>query len=144
MLLTIGRQESLFQHRVQVRGPARGFWQFEQGTPATRGGVTGVFLHQSTAGYARATAMIRGASPTPAAVYRAIAGDYILAAAIARLLLWTDPYPLPGVHNAAAAFDLYIRTWRPGAYTRGTAAQKEALRRKWNGYYAEVMAEIRA
>lgn len=142
MLLAIGQQESLFQHRVQVRGPARGFWQFEQGTPATRGGVTGVFLHQSTAGYARAVAMIRGVSPTPAAVYQAIATDYMLAAAIARLLLWTDPYPLPGVHDAAAAFDLYVRTWRPGAYTRGTAAQRKRLQDKWEGYHANAAREV--
>lgn len=142
MLLTIGRQESLFQHRVQVRGPARGFWQFEKGTPASRGGVTGVFLHHATAGYARAAAVVRGVSPTPTAVYDALAGDAVLAAAIARLLLWTDPYPLPALGDGDAAWLLYLRTWRPGAHTRGTAAQKAALRQKWLGFYDEVMGEM--
>lgn len=142
MLLPIGRQESLFQHRVQVRGPARGFWQFEQGTPATRGGVTGVFLHHATAGLARAAAVVRGVDATPAAVYHAIAADAVLAAAFARLLLWTDPYPLPDIGDALGAWNLYLRTWRPGAYTNGTPAQRDALQRKWNGFYNEAMGEL--
>ena len=29
MLLAIGLQESRFEHRRQIGGPARGFWQFE-------------------------------------------------------------------------------------------------------------------
>ena len=36
MMLAIGYQESRFEHRRQIRGPARGFWQFEHG-----GGVVG-------------------------------------------------------------------------------------------------------
>ena len=142
MLLTIGRQESLFQHMVQVRGPARGFWQFERGTPASRGGVTGVFLHRASAGYARAAAVVRGVEPTPDAVYRAIATDHILAAAIARLLLWTDPYPLPSVSDIDGSFSLYLRTWRPGAYTRGSAAQREHLATKWRDYRRETIEEL--
>lgn len=138
MLLAIGRQESLFQHRVQVRGPARGFWQFEQGTPGTRGGVTGVFLHHHTSGYARAAATVRGVEATPGAVYHAIAADAVLAAAFARLLLWTDPYPLPAVGDERASFELYIRTWRPGAYTRGNVTQRTKLQQKWNGYCREA------
>ncbi|MCV6902125.1 MAG: hypothetical protein NTT76_05400, partial [Achromobacter xylosoxidans] len=41
MLLAIGLQESRFTHRQQIGGPARGFWQFEKGTRASRGGVWG-------------------------------------------------------------------------------------------------------
>ncbi len=48
MLLAIGLQESRFVHRRQIGGPARGFWQFERGTPASRGGVWGVFLHAAS------------------------------------------------------------------------------------------------
>src|SRR5690606_35531315 len=40
MLLAIGLQESRFEHRRQIKGPARGFWQFERG-----GGVRGVMTH---------------------------------------------------------------------------------------------------
>ena len=39
LLLAIGLQESKFSHRLQIGGPARGYWQFEQG-----GGVRGVRL----------------------------------------------------------------------------------------------------
>ena len=41
MMLAIGLQESRFVHRRQIKGPARGFWQFEQG-----GGVIGVVSRQ--------------------------------------------------------------------------------------------------
>ncbi|WP_199533145.1 hypothetical protein [Thiopseudomonas alkaliphila] len=40
MMLAIGLQESRFIHRRQIKGPARGFWQFEKG-----GGVYGVLNH---------------------------------------------------------------------------------------------------
>ena len=40
MLKAIALQESRFEHRKQIGGPARGFWQFEQG-----GGVRGVLNH---------------------------------------------------------------------------------------------------
>nr|WP_316904517.1 hypothetical protein [Ralstonia mannitolilytica] len=48
MLLAIGLQESRFMLRRQVGGPARGFWQFEEGTKMSRGGVWGVYLHDSS------------------------------------------------------------------------------------------------
>ncbi len=48
MLLAIGLQEGRFMHRRQIGGPARGFWQFEKGTRASRGGVWGVFLHAAS------------------------------------------------------------------------------------------------
>lgn len=41
MMLAIGMQESRFEHRKQIGGPARGFFQFEEA-----GGVRGVLkLH---------------------------------------------------------------------------------------------------
>src|SRR5690606_38643231 len=48
MLLAIGLQESRFEHRRQIKGPARGFWQFERGR-----GVRGVLTHPATAALAR-------------------------------------------------------------------------------------------
>ena len=46
LLVAIGYQESRFTHRYQIvqgkpgaKGPARGFWQFELGSQASRGGV---------------------------------------------------------------------------------------------------------
>ena len=109
MLLAIGLQESRLTHRRQIGGPARGLWQFERG-----GGVRGVLLHQSSRDMARHVCEARGVEPTERAVYDRLEHDDVLAAAFARLLLWTDPLPLPVLGHVDAAWNLYARTWRPG------------------------------
>ena len=109
MLLAIGLQESRFAHRRQIGGPARGFWQFEQG-----GGVRGVLRHTATAGHARVLCAARNVAATESAVYAALEHDDVLAAGFARLLLWTDPKALPALGDEQAAWDLYLRVWRPG------------------------------
>lgn len=137
MLLTIGLQESEFKHRRQMgNGPARGFWQFEK-----MGGVAGVLQHRTTATLAMEICRARGVAVTAGDVHAALEHDDVLAAAFARLLLWTDPKALPSLNDAEGAWQLYLRTWRPGAYTRGTAEQKAALRKKWGVYYAQAMQE---
>ncbi|MGD9662063.1 MAG: hypothetical protein AB7U63_12390 [Porticoccaceae bacterium] len=108
-LLAIGLQESRFLHRRQIGGPARGLWQFERG-----GGVVGVLRHASSREYAKAVCAARGVDAEPYAVYEQLEHDDVLAAAFARLLLWTDPKSLPAVGKSADAWDLYIRTWQPG------------------------------
>ena len=50
----------------------------------------------------------------PDAIYAALEYDDVLAAGVARLLLWTDPKALPPVGDVDAAWALYLRTWRPG------------------------------
>ena len=82
MLLAIGLQESRFVHRRQIGGPARGFWQFEQG-----GGVRGVLAHPASAALARQVCQVRGVPPTAPSVYSRLELDDVLAAAFARLLL---------------------------------------------------------
>lgn len=124
MLLAIGLQESGLAHRRQVGGPARGFWQFEQG-----GGVRGVLQHPLSRPHALAVCEVRGIAPVPSAVYAALEHDDILAAAFARLLLWTDPAPLPAVGDVGKSWDLYLRTWRPG----------KPHRNRWDGCYASAM-----
>lgn len=116
MLLAIGQQESRFEFRRQLgNGPARGLWQFERGTRASRGGVWGVFLHEQSRGYLQGLCASRRLDFEPGAIWAALERDDILAACVARLLLWTDPKPLPAIDDAAAAWDLYaVRTWRPG------------------------------
>lgn len=126
MLWAIGRQESRFIHRRQIGGPARGFWQFERG-----GGVRGVLTHRASADMARKLCAACGVEPTSFAVYPALEHDDVLAAGFARLLLYTDPKPLPPVEprNENAAWDYYIRNWRPGKPHRHTwgAFWKEAV-----------------
>lgn len=109
MLLAIGLQESRFEHRRQIGGPAMGFWQFERG-----GGVAGVLSHPASAKYARAVCAIRGRAAHDADVYNGLDEDDVLACAFARLLLFTDPAPLPEVGDWRGAWDYYLRNWRPG------------------------------
>lgn len=136
LLHAIGLQESRFRHRRQLgNGPARGFWQFEQGTRASRGGVWGVYLHPASANLLRQLCVARGVQHSPADIWRAIEHDDVLAAGLARLLLWTDAQRLPALGDAHAAWDLYARRcWRPGKPHPQT----------WPGFYAQALAHVRA
>ena len=138
LLLAIGLQESRFVHRRQIKGPARSFWQAELGG----GMVHGVLRHHLTGKHAVAVCDARGVAPVSEPVYAAIEFDDVLAAALARLLLWSDPGKLPGKGDAEAAWQLYLRTWRPGAHSRGAQAQKDELRAKWGRNYAAAVREV--
>lgn len=129
MLLAVGLQESRLTHRRQIGGPARGLWQFEKG-----GGVRGVLNHKASRSYALEVCEERGVKPTMDAVYPALERDDVLAACFARLLLWTDPPPLPPIPHAPAAWSLYLRTWRPGRPHRHT----------WDALYREAVAAVEA
>ena len=123
MLLTIGLQESRFEHRRQIGGPARGFWQFESG-----GGVRGVLTHKSSAFAAAKICHQRGVGSSTKEVYERLEHDDILACCFARLLLLTDPKPLPMIGDADGAWDYYLRNWRPGKPHPGT----------WPGLYEQA------
>lgn len=127
MLLAIGLQESRFTHRRQIGGPARGFWQFERG-----GGVAGVIQHPVSREHALKVCGARNVRPIPDQVYQRLETDDVLAAAFARLLLWTDPARLPQVGEFNEAWNLYFRTWRPGKPHRKT----------WDELYAKAMEEL--
>ena len=145
MMLAITGQEADFQHRWQIydrskplaMGAARGLWQFERG-----GGVKCVLTHERTRALAANVCRLRGISATVDAVYNRLHADDVLAAAFARLLLWSSPRALPAVGQEQGAFDFYLREWRPGAWANGSTAQRETLRRKWTGYYATARATI--
>lgn len=104
----IGQQESGYLVRRQYgNGPARGYWQFEEG-----GGVKGVMEHKSTAELARSVCHARGVPFVRRAVWEALENDDVLAAAFCRLLMWTDSGKLPT--SEADGWAMYARTWRPG------------------------------
>ena len=114
LLLCIAMQESgaTLDARYQgspstAPGPARGWWQFEQG-----GGVAGVLQHASSKQLAALTCAHLEVVAAPAAVWRAIEGNDLLSCAFARLLVWTDPHALPTTENSG--WDCYMRLWRPG------------------------------
>lgn len=113
-MLAIGLQESEFMTRVQRTnsgkpGPARSYWQMERG-----GGVLGVLNFPGTKFMARDVCEKRGVAPNSLDVWTAMEHDDVLGAAFARLLLWTDPLSMPRVTDAAGAWALYLRVWRPG------------------------------
>lgn len=133
LLLAIGMQESRFLYRRQMgNGPARGFWQFERGTQASRGGVWGVYLHKQSRDHLKALCAARGVEFDPDAIWRALEQDDVLAAGVARLLLWTDAQPLPAVDDMEGAWTLYAtRAWRPGKPHKKTWPEFHALARKF-------------
>lgn len=144
-LLASGLQESRFKDRYQIvqgrpgaKGPARGFWQFEQGTQSSRGGVWGVYLHEASRYWLSIVCAARGVAFEPRAIWERMETDDVLAAALARLLMFTDAQRLPEVRDEEGAWQLYLRTWRPGAWARGSAQQRADLRAKWARNYAQA------
>lgn len=104
----IGQQESGYLVRRQYgNGPARGYWQFEEG-----GGVKGVMEHKASADLARSVCHARGVPFVRRTVWETLETDDVLAAAFCRLLMWTDSGKLPT--NEADGWAMYARTWRPG------------------------------
>lgn len=133
MLLAIALQESRLEHRRQLgNGPARGLWQFECGNEATRGGVTGVFLHEASRYWLDRLCAARGVQFSPWHIYPALERDDVLAAGVARLLLFTDRARLPAVDDADAGWALYMRTWRPGKPHPET----------WARFHAEALGAV--
>ncbi len=134
MLYAIGLQESRFEHRFQVvqgkpgaKGPARGYWQFERG-----GGCKGVVNHAASRFWMANVCAARDVPLEAGAIWNAIETDDVLAAAAARLLLFTDPARLPGVGDQKGAWDLYTRVWRPGKPHPAT----------WPALYAEALRAL--
>lgn len=120
LLLAIALQESATKHRAQVLmngepGPARGWWQFER-----PGGVAGVLTHPATATLAARLCERLYVQALPFHVWRCLEGHDALAAAFARLLLYSDPAPLPVLDDATASYQYYLRNWRPGKFCFGS------------------------
>jgi len=134
MLLAIGLQESRFTARQQIGGPARGFWQCEQGTAKTRGGIWGFYLHPASRYWMSVLCRARGVAFDPVAIYSALDKDDVIAAGVARLGLFTDPKALPAVGDVEASWSLYLRVWRPGKPKPET----------WPALHAQAVASLGA
>lgn len=107
-VMAIAGQESDWKARRQIGGPARSYWQFEKG-----GGVAGLF--GSTPKQLAAVCAYLDIPFDATTVFEAMAWNDTLACCMARLLLWTDPAPLPAVGDVNDAWAYYQRNWRPGA-----------------------------
>lgn len=133
MMLAIGLQESELIHRYQVlsgggRGPARGLAQFEDG-----GGVKGVMTHASSRDLARELCEARGTAWDRRTIWQRLEFDDVLAMGFARLLLLTDPAPLPGPDaHPDISWAYYERNWRPG----------KPHPRKWPGNWQAACVEV--
>lgn len=142
LLYAIGLQESRLVHRYQilqgrpgVKGPARGLWQFERGSQMFGGGVWGVFKHKASRYWLSELCKARGVPFDPPAIWERLEGDDVLAAGVARLLLFTDPKPLPKIGAVDEAWELYAkRTWRPGKPHRHT----------WGDFYNAALTFVRS
>lgn len=109
LMLAIAGQESGWEHRLQIGGPARSYWQFEKG-----GGVAGVLGHPASKDRIRTVCAEINVPCNAADVYEAMAWHDVLGACMARLLLYTDAATLPEIGNVLAGWDYYVRNWRPG------------------------------
>lgn len=121
LLLAIAMQESgpLLAARYQnapsaTAGPARGFWQFE------KIGVQGVLQHPKAGAVVNDVCGRLEVVSSTDAVWRTIEGHDRLACIVARMLLWSDPKPLPT--SQEDAWQYYIRNWRPGKPHQNTWA----------------------
>lgn len=128
LVLAIAGQESAWQYRRQIGGPARSFWQFEKG-----GGVHGVLTHPASAEKIRKVCAEIEVPCDDATVYDAMAWHDVLGASMARLLLFTDPAELPSVGDVNAGWVYYQRNWRPGAPHPDV----------WAGRYGTAMGLVR-
>jgi len=137
LLYAIGLQESRLTERRQLVGnpprpvgPAKGLWQFERG-----GGCRGVINHSASRYWMALVCSARGVPFTSMDLWNALERDDVLAAAAARLLLFTDPKRLPALGDEEGAWELYAnRVWRPGKPHKAT----------WSRFYRQALAAVTA
>lgn len=128
MLLAIGMQESKFAHRRQFpTGPARGFWQFERGGVRACSGSRcwGVLVAPASRPHAERVLRRLTYPVDVAAAHAALEHNDALAAAFARLLLFTLPERLPRRDEPDEGWRQYLAAWQPG----------KPHARTWPGYF---------
>jgi len=132
-LIAIALQESGIVYRRQVTssgdqaGPATSFWQFERG-----GGCRGVLAHLAVRGRMKQVCVDYNVEPTEQGLWDAMRYQDIVAAAAARLLLYTLPTKL--ATTSGEGWSQYIEAWRPGKPHPGT----------WAGHWATADRVARA
>jgi len=136
-LMAIAGQESEWKARRQIgissyypqKVGARGYWQCE----STWGGPVALDdVLQSTRRQIEAVCSSLDIPGDKHALYEACAWNDTLACAAARLLLWLHPAPLPAIGDKEAAWQYYLRQWRPGAPHRHT----------WDAHYDVSLAAM--
>ena len=126
MLAAIALQESGLRFRKQIRGPARGWWQFEEIA------VREVAQHRSSTKHYHTTCELLEFDAHTKMMHEAIAYNDTMAFVIARLFLWRVPEALPAVGDEDGAWRQYVRTWRPG----------KPHPQRWPALYQRAMVEL--
>lgn len=127
LVTAISGQEAGWQFRLQQGGgPARGLCQFEG-----LGGATGE-VFQRCPNQLQALCTEYGIPFDRQIVFEALAWHDRLAFGMARLLLWPYPGALPAVGEVDAAWDYYLKVWRPGLPRRNL----------WDGNYQKAVKLI--
>jgi hypothetical protein len=110
LLMAIAGQESSWMTRTQEGAPTlgRSYWQFETN------GCSALATNPVSA--PKLVMLVEGLDipkvlPT---IHEAVAWNDTLAAGMARLLLFTDPAPLPIIGDHENSWEMYLRNWRPG------------------------------
>jgi hypothetical protein len=137
LLTTIAGQESHWEHRRQIgigqyypqKVGARGYWQFES-TWAGPVALNDVMV--STKQQLETVCKLIDIPYDEYSLYEACAWNDTLACAMARLLLWIHPARLPAIGDKEAAWQYYLRQWRPGTPHRQT----------WDGYYDQAVTAV--
>jgi hypothetical protein len=112
-MLAIALQESGLRHRRQVTasgnedGPASSWWQFERG-----GACAGVLAFPVAGAMMQNLCDAYNVEKTAQGLWTAMQYQDIIAAAAARLLIYTLPAALP--KTADEGWQQYVRAWRPG------------------------------
>lgn len=114
-LLAIALQETALDYRAQLGdGPARSFYQFEQGNEAN--GLIGLLLSEKAHPTAYEMTTMLGYKWNFDYLYKAIEFADDLATVYARLLLHTDPRQLKV--DEEWMWQIYYDCWRPGKPSR--------------------------
>jgi len=122
MLIAIAMQESRWDERRQIGGPAHGFFQFELA------GVRGVLTHKASSPIIRSVLDRLDYDHKPGTSYVAIEHNDVLAFAYARCLLWTLPGLLPFKDEPDEGWQQYLEAWRPGKPRRAS----------WNKFFEDA------
>jgi hypothetical protein len=129
MMVAIALQESDLRHRRQINGPAVSYFQFE------RAGIYGVLTHPASASFAREVCYRLDYPTSVEELYRVMDHADVLAAAFARLLLWTIPERLPLAVETPMAWKQYTtQSWNPG----------KPHPARWNERWARAWLEVLA
>lgn len=123
MLIAIAAQESKFQYRRQINGPARGLWQFEQIAIEELKRNPKTTHHFQNA----LSNLLYNPAMDIYDVWKTIENNDILACALARLNLWKYPKPLPKLGETEYAWDQYNDVWKPGKPHRPVWASNYGL-----------------